>query len=103
MYQPTLQTLSLPAQTMFSGDTRDTDIDIGYGGVICYAGEWYMRPGSMSVSYLDGHVRAFHEAELDDWASFSFGATTGEFLIRFTLAQSCNGTFIHTLPAMVVE
>ena len=73
----------------------------GFGRTLGSLG--FRHDNAMVVSYIDGHVRPFEYAELDDWAIFGEAEPTGEFLIQFTPAQSCNGTYIHTLPPMVVE
>ena len=113
VYEPQLNTLSKPAETMFSGDTSDIGHISVYTGSDIKPGSFrQMAPGlamiheflglerhsrGMTVSYMDGHVGSFGQEDIVHYASFNMyldddgetPLTTGEFLIQFSPAWSC--------------
>ncbi|KPK86612.1 MAG: hypothetical protein AMJ81_00725 [Phycisphaerae bacterium SM23_33] len=123
LYQPTLDSVPLPDQTVFSGCTnnRESQQTLLHDLVRSYRpGHWDTHPGwgymhgclsfdrhadRQLMSYLDGSARAVAHQYLDNhfthWGVPS--GLTGDFLIRFTYEYSCRGTGIHTLPEPVVE
>jgi hypothetical protein len=129
LYQPTLDSLKLPAETVFMGDTNNkavTELPDADGNMIplwhaTYPGEWRIRPGwgwihgsmgfdrhldKLLMGYVNGGARAVSRQELDDRFSH-WGDThapkelTGDFMIQFSAEESCHGTQIHDLPARV--
>ncbi|KPK83288.1 MAG: hypothetical protein AMJ81_08470, partial [Phycisphaerae bacterium SM23_33] len=129
VYQPTLDSLKLPAETVFMGDTNNkavTELPDADGNMVplwhpTYPGEWFIRPGwgdihgslgfdrhldKLLMSFINGGARAVSRKELEDrfshWgSSHAPKELTGDFLIQFAAEESCHGTDIHVLPARV--
>ena len=116
VYHPRADTIGDPNGMVFSGDTNNTawqgtryDTD---------PGEWLNRPGwgmvdghlgfdrhrgKIVLGYVDGHARAFPEGKLDDYARFSNGDITGNFMVSYVGDDGCGGTRIHYIPDPVCE
>jgi prepilin-type N-terminal cleavage/methylation domain-containing protein len=127
VYQPTLDSLKLPADTVFTGDTNDKAIteiidDQGNPRPVwrpSLPGQWFLTAGTIHCSlgfdrhlnkllmgYVSGGARAVSYEYLDE--KFSHWPPqhnelemTGDFMIQFTAEESCRGTRIHELPQKV--
>lgn len=129
VYQPTLDSLKRPGETVFMGDTNNkitADIPGADGTPVplyhaTYPGEWFLRPGwgwihgslgfdrhldKLLMSHVDGSARAFTHEYMDGkfshWgASHGEKELTGDFMIQFDSSESCGGSHIHDLPGKV--
>jgi prepilin-type N-terminal cleavage/methylation domain-containing protein len=129
VYQPTLDSLKLPAETVFMGDTNNkavTEILDADGNPVplyhpTYPGEWRIYPGygwihgslgfdrhldKLLMSFINGGAKALSREELNNrfshWpAQHGEQELTGDFLIQFAAEESCHGSRIHDLPARV--
>jgi prepilin-type N-terminal cleavage/methylation domain-containing protein len=129
VYQPSLDSLKMPADTVFSGDTNNkhiTTIPDADGNPVdlyhpTYPGEWFIRPGwgwiygslgfdrhlnKLLMGFVSGGARALSHEYLDrrfcHWpAAHNALELTGDFMIQFTAEESCRGTDIHELPQRV--
>ncbi|KPK78963.1 MAG: hypothetical protein AMJ81_14120 [Phycisphaerae bacterium SM23_33] len=129
VYQPTLDSLRLPADTAFMGDTNNkaiTQILDDQGNLVdlyhpTRPGEWFIRPGwgwvhgslgfdrhldKLLLSFVTGGARAVSHEELDQrfshWpAAHGEKELTGDFMIQYGATESCHGSRIHDLPQKV--
>ena len=129
-YRPTMDSIPLPTQTVFSGDTNNTSVSevIGLDGATVslpgYArslpGQWFYRRGRIHsgmgfdrhrdkviMSYLDGGVRSvslrYLQKNFSSWNRPKKAEVSGDFMIRFPDGMTCRGSQMHPLPAPQVE
>ncbi len=131
VYHPTLDSIDLPSQVAFTGDTNNGPITtiLGADGQAyplyhpTYPGEWHTRPGwgwvygslgfdrhmdNLVMSYLDGSAHARSHAYLDKnfahWPpQHGEKELTGDFMLRYPDEWSCHGSQIHRIPEAKVE
>jgi prepilin-type N-terminal cleavage/methylation domain-containing protein len=129
VYQPSLDSLKLPADTAFSGDTNNKAVthlydDQGNETPLwhpTHPGEWYLRPGwgwihgslgfdrhldKLLMGFVTGGARALSHEYLDErfshWTDLvGEQELTGDFMIQYSAEESCQGTQIHELPQRV--
>jgi prepilin-type N-terminal cleavage/methylation domain-containing protein len=122
VYHPSADTVNNPNGMVFTGDTNNGPYVYPPGsfhaGEVVEPGAWSNSPGwgyvaghlgfdrhrgKIVLGYVDGHARAFPEAELEDYSWFSIGETTGDFMLNYVGDDGCGGTLIHALPDAVCE
>ena len=120
VYNPTMQSVPVPEQTVFTGDTNNNPSTVGhdsygnefayYGGHAYRSGHWVVWPGAdwlhgslgfdrhdgkLLLGYVDGSVRPTTLRYLEENYS-RFGTTdaptelTGDFLIAFPETNVCS-------------
>jgi len=120
VYHPTPETVRNPAGMVFSGDTNDKlFVYEGYNqGYEVTPGSWLNKPGwglveghlgfdrhggNIMLGYVDGHAEKFPEVKLEQYARFTYGSTTGNFMVNYIGDDGCGGSRIHYIPPPVTE